>query len=232
MKRLIKIFILLCFICNFKAFSGVCILFPKDKIYFSKKVLDSGIKRAKAQLFLTVSYFRNQIWTFDLDDDVKNSNDRVRIQADFCKQHKQYKNLVRELDELSMWPSTENLTEIKVDCFMQLLKKLFLVFDLFKCIKDLNIAFDGYEILKENTLKILRDGNEIFFVSFCEYCTLIDELADLNDKLIKQKVNLPPQEFSVALDLKNPEPPFKFGFLENLGGMQLPQDWVPVAFKI
>lgn len=232
MKRLIKIFILLCFICNFKAFSGVCISFPKDKIYFSKNVLDSGMKRAKTQLFLTYSYFRNQIWNFDLDENVKKTNDRVRIQADFCKQHKQYKKLVKELDELAKWPSPENLTEFKIDCFIQLLEKLSLVFDLFKCMKDLNIAFDGYEMLKENTLEILRYGKEIFFVSFHEYCTLIDELIDLNDKLIKQKVSLPPQEFSVALDLKNSEPPFKFGFLENPGGMQLPEDWVPVVFKI
>jgi hypothetical protein len=241
MRVIIKIFVFWSIFCNIPLFSGTCVYFPKDKVSFSKKVLTSGIIRAKAQLLLTYSYLRNQLWAnLDLGGVAKKDiNERVEIQAAFHKARNQYKDsarnqfkdLLNDLNQIQEFVGGK-AENIKFICFEVLVKSLFFVYERFSSQNGLNISFNDFKILREDTWKIIQSDKDNLYISFQDYCTMIGELLDLNDKLIKQKVDLPPQEFLAELDKKNPEPAFKPVFSEELQKKQLElhKDYLSVVF--
>lgn len=238
MKVVIKYFIFLCLFCNIQLFSRVRISFPKNKIYFSKKVLDSGVSRAKKQLSNAYYYCKKRLLDeLSLVDFEKLSiAQRVKVQTSFHQaygqdEEKEYKTIFEELDIIQKHLD-EKIVQIYFVCFESVIENLSFVYRLMNGWNDLRICFDGCEFLNQNVLAKLQSDSKCFEINFQDSCSLIDDLFALNDKLIAKKVKIPQTE-KFLTKLKCPKIPFKFGFLEKAREEKfpVPLDYLSVVFE-
>jgi hypothetical protein len=216
MKVLIRFFIFLCFFCHVQLFPGVRVLFPENKIYFSKKVLSIGLARAKTQLELVYSYHINQINA--AINSISSQKEKVEVPDES-------NILLEELGFVEQYVGKE-FVKINIVYFESLLRNMALVSRYLNFCADLKMPFEGYKLLKEDVLKKLQnyDDDADFVIGFQNYCILIDELFDLNDNLIKQCKMLP----TAFENFK-----FKDGILEYLQDEQfvLPQNYLFIIFQ-